>query len=52
MLSAPLSLPPDTALAYRWLPKIKTKAGENFPALQVYKDALSFWEGFFKKLGV
>jgi hypothetical protein len=51
MLSAPLSLPPDTALAYRFVPKIKTKAGGNFPALQVYKDALSFWEGFFNKLG-
>jgi hypothetical protein len=52
MLSAPLSLPPNTTLAYRFVPKIKTKAGGNFAALQVYKDALSFWEGVFKQLGL
>jgi hypothetical protein len=51
-LSAPLSLAPDTALAYRFVPKIKTTAGANLPAIQVYKDALSFWDGFFKQIGL
>lgn len=52
MLSAPSSLPPNTVLAYRFVPKIKTKAGGNFAALQVYKDALLFWEGLFNQLGL
>jgi hypothetical protein len=51
-LSSVSSLPPDTALAHRFVPKIKTKAGGNLPALKVYKDALSFWEGLFKQLGL
>jgi hypothetical protein len=51
-LSAPLSLPPGHPIAFRFVPKIKTKAGENLPALDVYKDALAFWDGFFKNVGL
>jgi hypothetical protein len=51
-LSAPSSLPPDHILGYRFIPKIKTNDGKNLPALQVYKDALSFWDSFFKHLGL
>jgi hypothetical protein len=51
-LSAVSSLSPNTALAYRFVPKVKTKADANLPALGVYKDALSFWERFFKQLGL
>jgi len=51
-LSAPSTLPPDTPLANRFVSKIKTKAGANLPALQVYKGALSFWDRFFKQLGL
>ena len=49
-LSAVTSLPPNAAIAYGFVPKVKTKAGANLHALQVYKDALAYWEGFFKKL--
>jgi hypothetical protein len=52
MLSAVSSLSPDSALGYRFVPKIKTKAGANLPAGQVYKNAVSFWEGFFEQHGL
>jgi hypothetical protein len=51
-LSAPSSLPPDHPLAYRFVPKIKTKAGANLSALDVYKDALAFWETFLTRVGL
>lgn len=50
LLSAP-PLRPDQPLAYQFVPKIKTKAGANLPAVQVYKDALAYWDAFFTKLG-
>jgi len=43
---AALSVPPmhpDQPLAYQFVPKIKTKAGANLSAVDVYKDALEFW---------
>jgi hypothetical protein len=51
-LSAPSSLPPDHPLGYRFVPKIKTKAGANIPALDVYNDALAFWETFLTGMGI
>ena len=51
-LSVPASLMPDRPLAHQFVPKIKAKVGANLPAVQVYKDALSFWDGFFKQLGL
>jgi hypothetical protein len=50
-LSVPSSLQPHTALSYRFVPKIKTRAGTNLSAVQVYKDALSSWDRLFKLLG-
>jgi len=43
---------PWHALTYRFVPKIRTNAGDNLSALQVYKDALSFWNNFFNRLGI
>jgi hypothetical protein len=51
-LSAHSSLPPDHPLAYRFVPKIKTKAGANLSALDVYKDALAFWQTFLTGVGL
>ncbi len=51
-LSAPPIFPPDTPIGYTFVPKVKTNAGANLPAVKVYKDALSFWEGFFKQVGL
>jgi hypothetical protein len=43
---------PRHALAYRFVPKIRTNAGDNLSAVQAYKDALSFWNNFFNRLGI
>jgi hypothetical protein len=51
MLSAP-PLSPDRPLAYQFVPKIKTKAGANMPAVQVFQDAVAFWRTFFGRLGL
>ena len=50
-LSAP-PMHPDQPLAYQFVPKVKTKAGANLSAVDVYKDALVFWNNLFKKLGI
>jgi hypothetical protein len=51
-LSALSSLAPDDPIAYRFVPKVKTKVGGNLPALQVYREALSFWLAFFERLSI
>ena len=51
-LSAPSNWPPNHPLAYRFVPKIKTKAGANLPVLDVYKDALAYWEAFLTGVGL
>ncbi len=51
-LSASSILRPDQPLAFRFVPKIKTKAGANISALDVYKDALAFWRNFFGGMGL
>ena len=51
-LSAASDPRPEHALTYRFVPKIKTNAGDNLSAVQVYKAALSFWESFFIRLGI
>jgi hypothetical protein len=51
-LSAPSGLPSTEPLGHRFKPKIKTKAGRNLPALDVYKDALAYWEAFLSRVGV
>ena len=51
-LSAPSNSPPNHPLVYRFVPKVKTKAGANLSVLDVYKDALAYWEAFLTRVGL
>ena len=59
VLSVPSSRPPSvpaptkaSAKEYQFVPKVKTDSGENLPAVEVFRRALTFWQGFFHRHGL